>query len=84
MNVATLHPGRPRAAAAFGLAVLLSLSVTGPSLAAPAEAETEPSVVAPGLPVPDFTLADTDGKAHHLAALKGKQPVVLVFYRGTW
>ena len=33
MNVATLHPGRPRAAAAFGLAVLLSLSFMAGSLA---------------------------------------------------
>jgi len=31
---------------------------------------------------PDFTLADTNGKAIHLADLCQKQPVVLVFNRG--
>jgi len=84
MNVITLHHGRPRAAAAFGLAVLLSFGVIAGSLAAPPEAGTKPSELAPGMPAPDFTLTDTEGEAHHLAALKGKQPVVLVFYRGTW
>ena len=31
---------------------------------------------------PDFTLADTNGKAIHLADLCQTQPVVLVFNRG--
>lgn len=84
MNVTTNSPSRHRAAAAFGLAALLSMGVIADSPAAPAETDNEPSEVAQGSPPPDFTLTDTDGKAHHLAALKGEQPVVLVFYRGTW
>lgn len=85
MNVTTNSPSRHRAAAAFGLAALLSIgAIAGSPAAAPAETDNEPSEVAQGSPPPDFTLTDTDGKAHHLAALKGEQPVVLVFYRGTW
>jgi len=84
MNITTNSPSRHRAAAAFGLAALLSMGVIAGSPAAPAETDNEPSEVAQGSPPPDFTLTDTDGKAHHLAALKGEQPVVLVFYRGTW
>ena len=84
MNVATLHPGRPRATAAFGLALLLCFGVIAGSLAAPPEAGNKPSELTPGMPAPDFTLTDTEGEAHHLAALKGEQPVVLVFDRGTW
>lgn len=33
---------------------------------------------------PDFTLEDQDGRSHSLSAQRGKQPVVLVFYRGHW
>jgi len=32
-----------------------------------------------GMPAPDFTLPDQDGKRHHLADLRGKT-VVLAFY----
>ena len=33
---------------------------------------------------PDFTLVDQNGQKHSLSAERGKQPVVLVFYRGHW
>ena len=33
---------------------------------------------------PDFTLPDTGGRPVSLADYRGKQPVVLVFYRGYW
>ena len=33
---------------------------------------------------PDFTLEDQDGKPVTLSAYRGKQTVVLVFYRGYW
>ena len=33
---------------------------------------------------PDFTLADAAGRPVSLADYRGKQPVVLVFYRGYW
>ena len=34
----------------------------------------------PGAAAPDFTLKDTKGEAFHLADLKGKKPVLLVFW----
>ena len=37
-----------------------------------------------GQPAPDFTLEDSDGKKISLANYRGKQNVVLVFYRGHW
>jgi cytochrome oxidase Cu insertion factor (SCO1/SenC/PrrC family) len=40
--------------------------------------------IATGDLAPDFTLEDQDGRAHSLSAQRGKQPVVLVFYRGYW
>lgn len=33
---------------------------------------------------PDFTLEDENGKTVTLSSLQGKEPVVLVFYRGYW
>ena len=33
---------------------------------------------------PDFTLPDQHGRSHTLSAERGRQPVVLVFYRGYW
>jgi len=33
---------------------------------------------------PDFTLEDQNGRKHSLSAQRGKQPVVLMFYRGYW
>ena len=50
------------------------------SLAVAAEAP----VVEVGSPAPDFTLADSQGVAHHLSDLRGRKEVVLVFFRGTW
>ena len=43
-----------------------------------------PSAFAVGQPAPDFTLPDATGQPVHLAAYRGRQPVVLVFYRGYW
>ncbi len=37
-----------------------------------------------GTVAPTFTLPATDGTAVALEAFQGKQPVVLVFYRGWW
>ena len=33
---------------------------------------------------PDFTLEDVDGRSVTLSSFRGKQWVVLVFYRGHW
>jgi hypothetical protein len=43
-----------------------------------------PVAVAVGRPAPDFTLPDAAGKPVSLGELRGKKPVVLVFYRGHW
>jgi cytochrome oxidase Cu insertion factor (SCO1/SenC/PrrC family) len=37
-----------------------------------------------GVEAPAFTLEDQDGKPVALADYRGKQTVVLVFYRGYW
>ncbi len=37
-----------------------------------------------GVPAPDFTLEDQDGKPVALSDYRGKKAVVLVFYRGYW
>jgi cytochrome oxidase Cu insertion factor (SCO1/SenC/PrrC family) len=37
-----------------------------------------------GQPAPDFTLENMDGKPVSLSDFRGKQSVVLVFYRGQW
>jgi hypothetical protein len=37
-----------------------------------------------GEPPPDFRLPDAGGRPVSLADYRGKQPVVLVFYRGYW
>lgn len=42
------------------------------------------SPVAVGEVAPDFTLEDQGGRKVTLSEARGKQPVVLVFYRGYW
>jgi hypothetical protein len=42
------------------------------------------SVLRVGERAPDFTLPDADGTPVTLSELRGKKPVVLVFYRGYW
>jgi cytochrome oxidase Cu insertion factor (SCO1/SenC/PrrC family) len=42
------------------------------------------SPVAVGEVAPDFTLGDQSGRKVTLSEARGKQPVVLVFYRGYW
>ena len=37
-----------------------------------------------GAAAPDFTLSNQDGQPVTLSSYRGKQPVVLVFYRGYW
>jgi cytochrome oxidase Cu insertion factor (SCO1/SenC/PrrC family) len=37
-----------------------------------------------GEPAPDFTLSDASGAPVTLSSLRGRRPVVIVFYRGAW
>ena len=43
-----------------------------------------PSALVVGRPAPDFTLPDAAGRSVSLADYRGRKPVVLVFYRGSW
>lgn len=45
---------------------------------------TAPSAFVVGQPAPGFTLPDSAGRPVSLADYRGRQPVVLVFYRGYW
>jgi cytochrome oxidase Cu insertion factor (SCO1/SenC/PrrC family) len=58
------------------LAGWLALTAAGPVLAA-----ERPTV---GSPAPNFTLQSQDGLSLELAALRGKERAVLVFFRGSW
>ena len=77
-----------RQAALLLLAVVLATGTLHAALAGaadPARAGTERSSPLPvGEPAPDFTLLDSEGRAHTLSAQRGQRPVVLVFYRGFW
>jgi len=43
-----------------------------------------PTRLVVGQPAPDFTLPDAAGRPVRLSDYRGRQPVVLVFYRGYW
>ena len=43
-----------------------------------------PTQLVVGQPAPDFTLPDAAGRPVRLSDYRGRQPVVLVFYRGYW
>ena len=49
-----------------------------------ARVPTTPTALKVGEPAPDFTLSDAAGRSVTLSDLRGKKPVVLVFYRGAW
>jgi len=52
--------------------------------AANVQAQTSVKPVTIGEVAPDFTLVDHHGSKVTLSDSKGKNPVVLVFYRGYW
>jgi hypothetical protein len=45
---------------------------------------TDTGRIAIGMSAPDFTLESLGGPAVTLSALRGRQRVILVFYRGHW
>lgn len=70
------------ATALFQAIVLLSITATFYSQSPGGNMQTKPTGV--GDAAPDFTLADQNGNEIMLSAVRGKSPVVLVFYRGYW
>lgn len=69
---------------ALTLVACLSLMLTGIS---PTRAEMMTQRVTPvmvGETAPDFTLEDQNRRKITLSKSRGKNPVVLVFYRGYW
>ena len=69
---------------------LILLSALGCAPGAPDATQRQPQQSARTSPVgvgemaPDFTLEDQAGGKVTLSEARGKQPVVLVFYRGKW
>jgi cytochrome oxidase Cu insertion factor (SCO1/SenC/PrrC family) len=66
----------------FSTILLLSLAIFVNLQATPMPQRTAP--VAVGEMAPDFALQDQNGNKVALADVRGKSPVVLVFYRGYW
>jgi cytochrome oxidase Cu insertion factor (SCO1/SenC/PrrC family) len=75
---------------AMGLCLVLTGNIA--RAAAPALGPVDGTGLAPtelerinvGDPAPDFTLEDEKGTLVTLSRFRGKQPVILVFYRGHW
>jgi cytochrome oxidase Cu insertion factor (SCO1/SenC/PrrC family) len=67
------------------LALALALAAAGPASAqAPPDHAGEAAAIKVGDHAPDFSLPGSDGGTYHLADLRGKQPLVLVIFRGVW
>jgi cytochrome oxidase Cu insertion factor (SCO1/SenC/PrrC family) len=63
------------------LALTAAVAWAGPAKAADAAQDRGPAL---GSIPPDFTLQGPDGRTVSLARFRGRKPVVLVFFRGTW
>ena len=66
----------------FQTIVLLSLAMTAHSQSPSAAVRSTP--IAVGDVAPSFTLEDRNKNKVTLSDVRGKSPVVLVFYRGYW
>ena len=65
--------------------LILALASTSLSLCrALSTTQERKSPVVTGTEAPDFTLKDQHGRQIKLSESRGKNPVVLVFYRGYW
>jgi cytochrome oxidase Cu insertion factor (SCO1/SenC/PrrC family) len=60
------------------------LLVTALANATNTRTQTNAKTVGVGQTAPDFTLVDHQGRKVTLSDSRGKNPVVLVFYRGYW
>ena len=86
LAVLALGRGRGRrwpAWIALGVSVLLLGFGTWFNLAV-ARVPAPSTVLRVGERAPEFTLTEAGGRPVALAGFRGKQPVVLVFYRGYW
>lgn len=63
------------------VSILIAIALVN---ATTARSQTRAKSVAVGDTAPDFTLVDHHGKNVTLSESKGKNPVVVVFYRGYW
>jgi cytochrome oxidase Cu insertion factor (SCO1/SenC/PrrC family) len=66
------------------LVACFSVMSTGISHAKVEAVPQRAAPVAVGETAPDFTLEDQNGRKFILSESRGKNPVVLVFYRGYW
>ncbi len=65
--------------------LILAFASTSPSLSgALSTTQERKSSVGTGTEAPDFTLKDQHGRQIKLSESRGRNPVVLAFYRGYW
>ena len=68
----------------IGLLILVFANTSAPFSRALSTTQERKSPVVTGTEAPDFTLKDQHGRQIKLSESRGKNPVVLVFYRGYW
>ncbi len=68
----------------IGLLILVFANTSAPFSRALSTTQERQSPVVTGTEAPDFTLKDQHGRQIKLSESRGKNPVVLVFYRGYW
>ena len=71
-----------------GIALLLS-ALSGIHMAPKPPGEADQSAtpfkrIQVGEMAPDFTLRTPDGSSHRLSELRGRNNLILIFFRGTW
>jgi len=78
MTATSPRPSSRRAGVVAVAAVAFAVSALAAAL------PTQPTRIQVGDTAPDIALRGPDGTLHRLSDLRGKQPVVLVFFRGVW
>ncbi len=82
--LALIGLARKRNAATWTLAVVALLAGAAYSVVRHIPTPSAAPLVKQGDAFPDFTMPDQDGKLVSLAELRGRGPVVVVLYRGSW
>ncbi len=67
-----------------GLLILVFANTSAPFSRALITSQGRKAPVTTGAEAPDFSLNDQHGRQIKLSESRGKNPVVLVFYRGYW